>query len=170
MSLSEFEKALELAPENSKWSTIALPSVAKAAFDAGENQKAQFYAEELVSRGCQQFEFRANKNNVMRGYFIHQGNLLLGRLALGRGDIEEAKRHLMLAITPPDCNPLILIPPSGPNASLAKALLQIGERDCVIQYFQQCAQLWLTGRDVLARWISDIQNKKMPNFGGNLFY
>ncbi|WP_161625867.1 tetratricopeptide repeat protein [Singulisphaera acidiphila] len=167
---SEFEQALELATENTRWSNLALPSVARAAFEAGEIHKAQFYAEELVSRGCQQFKFRTNKNNLMRGGFIHQGNLLLGRVALAKGDREEAKRHLILAITPPDCDPLILVSASGPSASLANDLLQIGERDCVIQYFQQCAQLWPTGRDVLVRWISDIQNKKTPNFGGNLIY
>jgi tetratricopeptide (TPR) repeat protein len=150
VSLSQFEKSLELAPENSTWSKLAWPSVAKAAFDAGEIHKARFYAEELIARGRQPWEINTRNNNFVRGRFLHQGNLILGRLALAEGDREEAKRRLMLAITP--------------------HLLHAGERDCVVQFFQQCAPLWITGRDVLARWIADVQNGKMPNFGANLTY
>lgn len=170
VSLSQFEKSLALAPENSTWSKLAWPSVAKAAFDAGEIHKARFYAEELIARGRQPWEINTRNNNFVRGRFLHQGNLILGRLALAKGDREEAKRRLMLAITPPVNDPLILIPETGPNASLANDLLHAGERDCVVQFFQQCAPLWTTGRDVLARWITDVQNGKIPKFGANLTY
>ena len=48
---------------------------------------------------------------------------------------------------------------------LAKELLEQGEHDAVLQYLQNCVQLWPRGEDVLQIWIADIQHGKMPNFG-----
>jgi len=91
-----------------------------------------------------------------------RANTILGRVALRSGDLQSAKRYL-LDSSGPDSGKEISI--SGPTMILAKELLEQGEHDAVLQYLQNCVQLWPRGEDVLQIWIADIQHGKMPNFG-----
>lgn len=74
-ALAEFEQAQALdTAEKSK--VIRLGYLAKSAFTAGEIEKARYYAEQLLQVGNEHpddWEYR---------YAIHQGNIVLGRIAL----------------------------------------------------------------------------------------
>jgi len=52
--------------------------------------------------------------------------------------------------------------------SLAKELVERGERDTVVKYLEQCRSFWKNAR--LDDWIRTIQEGKTPNFGANLLY
>src|SRR6266404_5865228 len=67
-----------------------LPRLAKAAFAADDYVRAERYAEEALE---------AALHGVFwwTGDAVHQGNIVLGRLAMRRNDIEEAKRRLIAA-------------------------------------------------------------------------
>ena len=52
--------------------------------------------------------------------------------------------------------------------SLAKALLIVGERQTVIEYFDLCRQFW--PRNKLTTWKKEVQEGKIPDFGANLVY
>jgi hypothetical protein len=56
--------------------------------------------------------------------------------------------------------------------SLAKELLEKGERDVVLQYFDLCRRFWSTNINdgKLDRWSQDVKAGKMPSFGANLEY
>jgi len=58
----------------------------------------------------------------------------------------------------------------GPNMHLAKALLEKGERDVVLEYFKRCSTFWKMGEKQLAVWTASVKNGEMPEFGGNLRY
>ena len=58
----------------------------------------------------------------------------------------------------------------GPNVSLAKDLLEKGERDVVIQYLGLCRKFWKLDRGRLDKWIHEIKDGKIPDFGANLVY
>ncbi len=95
----------------------------------------------------------------------HHGNIILGRLALQEGDLQQAKERLLAAATgvrsPCLCS-------FGPNMQLAKELLELGEIAVIIEYLQLCQIFWHSeGPQVL---ISTIQAGEHPYWGPNLYY
>jgi len=67
------------------------------------------------------------------GSAVYHANHVLGMLALGRGDVEAAKRHLIAASRTPGAWALNRAP-YGPDWRLALALLEMGERDTVCEF------------------------------------
>ena len=89
-------------------------------------------------------------------------NTLLGRIALRFGDIAEAKHYLLESARRKTSG---YMPFSAPPLVLAKELLERDQRDAVIEYLQECIVLWPEMEPELQRWIVDIENGKLPNFG-----
>jgi hypothetical protein len=58
----------------------------------------------------------------------------------------------------------------GPNMSLAKDLLQKGERDVVLEHFELCRKFWKMDRGRVDQWSQDVNAGKIPDFGANLVY
>ena len=58
----------------------------------------------------------------------------------------------------------------GPNMSLAKDLLERGEREVVLEYFKLCSAFWKRGADRLDAWTAEIKQGQIPDFGANLDY
>src|SRR5215510_2304765 len=110
-----------------------LSRMAPTALAAGESEKAGDYAKQLLAMAV---DLRRDWNY---GNAIHVGNLVLGEIALDSGDINEAKRYLLLAGDTPGSPQLDSF---GPNMLLAKELLEKGERDVVLKYFEKCGQFW----------------------------
>jgi hypothetical protein len=137
-----------------------LPRLAKAAFAAGDYARAAGYADEALA---------AARHGVFwwTGDAIHQGHIVLGRLALRKGDVEEAKRSLVAAGKTPGSSSLAGI---GPNMQLAKDLLDRGETATVVQYLEECTTFWEGNRGKLKEWIVLIKAGLKPDFGPNLGY
>ena len=140
----------------------ALPDLAKAAVEAGEYMKAEFYARELLAPVV---EVGRNWNS---GNAIHDGNLVIGRVALARDkDVMLAKASLLAAGRTngsPGLNSF------GPNMSLARDLIEAGERDTVLEYFNLCKRFWSLHRGRLDDWSALVKAGRMPDFGANLVY
>ena len=137
-----------------------LARLAKAAFAANEFPRAAVYAQEALD---------ASKHGVFwwTGDAVHQGNIVLGGLALRAGDIEEAKRRLIAAGRTPGSSNLAS---GGPNMQLAKDLLDRGEAATVVQYLEECGTFWDGNRGKLAEWIVLVKAGLKPDFGANLGY
>lgn len=138
-----------------------MTKIAPTAYSANDLQKAKSYSNELLVL-AEQF-----RNNWNYGNATHVANLVLGRVALASGDIEAAKAYLLESgktIGSPQLNSF------GPNMTLAKALLEKGERDVVLEYFKLCANFWEMGRDRLDAWAAAVKEGETPNFGANLLY
>ncbi|MGD0511250.1 MAG: hypothetical protein ABSA33_05415 [Candidatus Micrarchaeaceae archaeon] len=125
-----------------------LPQVAKLAFWAGDINKAEEYAAEAV-------RLEPPGDPFSDGEATHDGNMVLGLVALQRGDIERAKVHLLESAR---ANVTGAMRMTGPNLSLASELLQRNERDVVIRYLQECSRFWVVGRKALDAWIVKIRN------------
>ena len=54
--------------------------------------------------------------------------------------------------------------------SLAKELLEEGERSTVLKYFELCRIFWKTHDKDLNEWKDLVAKGKIPNFGANLDY
>ena len=98
---------------------------------------------------------------------IHESNLILGRVALRRGDLKSAGVYLLAATRVQGKGPLSSF---GPNMMLARELLEKGERDVVLEYFRLCGAFWSYDLGQLARWTQQVKAGEMPDFGANVVY
>jgi TonB family protein len=134
----------------------ALNSLAKAALDAGAAEKAAAYANELLAAAAQHPE------DWNYGNAVHDGHTTLGLLAIRQGEVDKASQHLLESAPiagSPQLNSF------GPSMSLAKELLDKGERGAVLQYFSLCRTFWKMGAQSLDAWSEAVRNGKTPNFG-----
>ena len=138
---------------------IALSAAAKSAFVFGKTEDARSYASELLALDE---KFKGAVGNA-----VHDGNLVLGRIAALEGQMEEAK-HCLLEAGKTAGSPALGT--FGPNMSLARDLLQNGEQETVLQYFDLCRKFWGSGNDKLTQWTEEVRAGTMPDFGANLFY
>jgi hypothetical protein len=141
---------------------FALGDAAKLSFAFGQTEHAQGFATELLALGE---KFKGEPWSGKSGDAVHAGNLVLGRLALEAGAVEDAKRYLLAAGTSSGSP---VLGSFGPNMSLARELLERGERETVLQYFEGCAQFWKTEK--LQQWTDEINAGRIPSFGANLIY
>jgi len=139
----------------------ALDDAAKESFVAGKIEDARKDATELLSLAS---NYVSNWNY---GNAIQDGNLVLGRIAVSEGRIEDAKQYLLAAGKSKGSPQMDSF---GPNMSLAKDLLEKGERDTVLQYFELCRKFWTMDYSKLDDWSQDVKAGKIPDFGANLVY
>jgi hypothetical protein len=126
-----YRKADTLDPD---WN--ALPSLPMAEFEAGDDQAAARDARRLLDR------VNASPN------FVNLGHVILGRVALARGDVAQAKADLMASLPP--------IPPTfsfEPNRTLAQDLVDFGERDIVVQFFERSREYWKNDQGAIDHYI-----------------
>ena len=106
--------------------------IAFAAMGAGEFDKAKQMANELLKNNSDTF-------SLNYGNTIHKSNTTLGRVALRENNLEKAKEYLIKSvagITSPQLSSF------GPSYILAKELLELGEKDIVLQYLDLVANIW----------------------------
>lgn len=153
-ALEQYEIAYKLSNDIER--DFLLQSLAKAALEANKPQKAKEYAEKMLSQNNSSWNYENN---------IHHGNIILGRIALTLDNLNEAKKRLINAGKThgsPQLNSF------GPNMTLAKELLQKGEKDVVLEYFELCSKFWKSGKDRLHKWSIVVNDGKIPDFGHNL--
>lgn len=161
-AVEQMEKGLAHTTDP-KWRKGSLSALSKAAFNAGAFDKAEKHAKELLALA------EAHAGDPTYGDAVHDGNVVLGRLALRRNDVRKAKEHLARAAEGAT-EASGTLSSFGPNVSLANDLLERGEKDAVIAYFEACKKFWTYPRNPLDRWIAEVRAGKKPNFGGNLNY
>ena len=159
-ALAAFEKA-QAAEHEDVFKFYRLDKLAKAAFKAGEVEKAAGYAGESL-KAAARFPKDWNYGNA-----IHHGNNVLGRIALKQGDLKLAAEYLLKAGATSGSPQLGSF---GPNMSLAKDLLGKDQREPVLQYFELCRKFWEMGGERLDRWTKEVNAGLAPDFGGNLAY
>lgn len=151
-ALDEYEKYLRLAGETrpgpAEWVAMA-----EAAFAAGNFPKATDWA----LRGLR-LTSRYDRGEVADE--IHHGCNLLGRLALRDGQPALARAYLLAAGRVPSS---AVLGSFGPDMTLAKRLLEQGDRAAVLRYLTLCEQLsWRNDR--LKEWKQQIIDGKEPLF------
>jgi tetratricopeptide (TPR) repeat protein len=130
-ALSQKESQIE---KNSRFNPHDLQNLAALAFATNDYEKAELVATRLVAIATEHHDGRSDY-----GDGIHDGNSILGRIAVRRGDISAAKTFLWKAsqsLGSPSLNSF------GPDMDLAQDLLEIGERKSVIDYLWACHRFW----------------------------
>ena len=155
-----YERAYRLQ-SNDQEKRMLISRLATSAFEAGEVQTAQVWALEALN------DTATARSDWSVANSVHHAHIILGRIALRGGDLAEARKHLIQASQSQGSPQLDSF---GPNMMLAKELLEKGERDAVIQYFQECASFWKDDRGKLVQWAAIVREGGIPNFGANLVY
>ena len=140
---------------------IGLPTVGERAFRRRKVEAAKTRALELLEIAEQAPSDRNYGNS------IHKAHLLLGRIALARGDTALVETELLASARvrgSPQLNSF------GPSMQLALELLNAGREDTVLDYFRLCEKFWEMGSIQLQRWSRDARGGRLPEFGGNLLY
>jgi tetratricopeptide (TPR) repeat protein len=158
-AFEQYEKAYGL-PLNEFQKLSLLQELSKTAVEAGDLVKAKTYAKELLT------DAENSKFKWTNLEDLHDGNMVLGRVALRSGDLEGAKQYLLKAGEAPGSGNYSAF---GPNMSLAKDLLEKGETQTVLQYFELCSHFWKNKKQLDA-WTATVKDGKIPNFCGNLRY
>jgi hypothetical protein len=159
--LHRAQAQLSSASLSSQQRFYLLGDAAKAAVELGSVSSAEAYANELLQL-APQFPRDWNYGNA-----IHDGHMVLGRVALRRGDLARARAELMASSSTPGSPQLDSF---GPNMSLARDMLREGERDSVLRYLDQCGSFWVDGRSRLRLWSRLIEYHLRPDFGANLLF
>ncbi len=155
-AMAEFNA--EAAVDPTAVSALPPSTYARIAVEAGELDKAQASAERCLAQVAT-LEFKDAG--------IHECNLILGRVALRRGDLKRAGEYLLAAANVEGKGALSSF---GPNMMLARELLEKGQRDIVLEYFRRCSKFWSYDRGQLARWAEQVRAGEIPQFGANLVY
>jgi hypothetical protein len=137
-----------------------LATMAKLALTASAWNDARRYAQELLDAADDPRDWNF-------GTAIFYGNMVLGQVALHDGDRTAARTHLLASGKTrgsPQLNSF------GPNMSLAKDLLELGETDAVLSFFNLCGIFWKNDHGALARWKAAVAAGRIPDFGANLVY
>lgn len=108
-----------------------------------------------------------NRDSTNYGNAIHQGNTLLGLVALEHHRIDHAAKFLLKAARTPGSRQLKAF---GPNMLLAQKLLEVGQHNTVLHYLDECRSLWMLNFGQLWHWRRQIVRGRTPNFGANLSY
>ena len=148
-ALVEFDGAFEVADEPGGGGFLQL--AAEVAVVANEIDRAREYADLMLDsdpHGSRHY-----------GDHVHHGNITLGKIALAQGDVQAATSYLLIAASTPGSQRLRGM---GPDMTLAKELLEKGERDAVLQYFDECARFWERGQDRLKEWAIVVRGGGIP--------
>ena len=149
-ALEHFDRAYGLADNDIARNGI-LGGRAQAAFAAGRYDLAEQHAQAMLD---------AEPVLGPDGDLLHEGNTMLGRVALIDGDVERAKSHLLASGNVPTSP---VLGSFGPSMSLASELLALGHREVVLEYFDLCAGFW--DRAELRVWRAAITAGTAPHFG-----
>lgn len=149
MAMELFQRAYELA-ENNVERVGLLGRLAEAAFLAHRYQDARAFATAMLS---------GENRDAISEWGVHRAHIVLGRLALIDDDVTRAKYHLQEAGK-------VAGSPSldgfDPEVSLAAELLERGETDVVLAYFELWSKFWPT--DELAEWTALVKDGRTPDW------
>lgn len=129
-----------------------LDDLAEIAFDIGEWEIARKAAQKSVAQARKYRDWYT-------GNAIHDGNTILGRLALMEGDIKKALFYLKEASKTPGSPQLNSF---GPNMVLAQDLLKQGHRKQVVSYLKACRKFWKGQSSRLDACIKAIERGETP--------
>jgi len=124
-----------------------LRDLPKQALDAGALDKASSYATELLQSANEHKDWDY-------GDAIYTGSMVLGLVALRQGNVAEARRYLLESGKTPGSP---VLGSFGPDLTLARELLEKGERDAVLEFLTLCKGFWKMGADRLDSMTAEVR-------------
>lgn len=150
----ELQLALELTTEGEERAQILI-ELAELALNAGDLDMSHSHAAAILKTGV------FSVNSFARVFYEYAGHMIMGRVALARGDIFAAKEHLLNSMQRVIQNPIqghfLGIFGKPPRLALAKELMQHGETDAVIHFFKLCSIIWESESERFSHLIAELK-------------
>ena len=150
-ALTECELAISLSKHRNDFYDYSL--LPELEYFAGNFDSAVMTSKKLLTIA------QRKRNHWNSGNAINNAHTFLGLVALKRGKLLLAKRHLLKsaidAVSPQTQS-------FGPNKLLAAELIDAGESFAVIEYWDHCARFWKSGRNRVEDWRQKIQSGVNP--------
>ena len=153
LSLAEYEIAQKL-DRSVQGRYTRLLYLAEAAIDAGESEKAQAYARELIERsspGRNQFPVYGDAH--------HTAHVVLARVALRAKDVAGASKHLVIAGKAAAAERISF---SRPALEFSAELLEAGAGEAVADYLTQAKIFAPRDAGRFEGWIDQIRRGEKP--------
>ena len=128
------------------------------ALEAGDTERATGWAHE-VARIPEVLAQLPRDPGPLDPWPHRIGNVVLGRIALDRGDLDEAERRLELAGRHP---PGALLS-RFPDFVLAHEMLERHRTQPVLSYLEACRDMWIIGEEQIDGWLADISRGHRPD-------
>jgi len=106
-------------------------------------------------------------DNQLSGRATFDANLALGSVALREGDKKAAGQYLIAAA---EAKGMPSLGSFGPNMTLARDLLNAGEKDTVLEFFRLMVISWPRESVQLGEWADRVRAGGKPDFGVYLMY
>ena len=147
--------------ERTLYELWGMQPLAQAAVEEGEIDYAERCAIALLR--VPKVAASATRNSVIRDDRSHEyeAHVILGKVALSRGDVDAAERHLLEAggVDAPSSARRTL----GPDTDLAARLLEDGRSGAVAAYLAGCREFWHPGQAQIDAWLIDLRNDRRPD-------
>lgn len=150
--LSYLEKSLENAKDDEDRLSLAT-KLTRAAFKAGQLDKAKIYATELLAL--------AQTEPEKSGDAHYHGHLTLASIAYEEERFDEACEQILEAAKTQGSPVLRSF---GPDFELIGKLARRGYRDCAREYLKSCQRFWPFGVRLLEDWLILLEEDKLPSF------
>ncbi len=155
-----FAATLAAAQAAEDLETSVLPRLATAELESGDIDAAERDAWRLLQLAA------ANSKEWNHDDLVHAAFTVLGRIALERGHVKEAKARLLESGR---IKGSAVLGSFGPSMKLAQELLAAGEREAVLQYLDLCRGFWKYDRGRIDRYIALVTSEansgsKAPGF------
>ena len=177
-----FERALKLGHQHPSLITW----LGKAAFDAGNDERAAECGRDLLRQAEEEsrassavsdwpeqgdaFWRRAARERLDRtttrdlatarsdhAFHKHHGHTLLGLVACRQGRVDDAAQHLLAS---GDLTPDYRLSAYGPSLRLIRALLNVGEWECGLDFLRAWKGMWDDSR--IDEWIASVERFQSP--------
>jgi hypothetical protein len=152
--LAEIEQLLPHLDRQSGLVPRLREAASELALALGQIKRARRHAEEMLVSNAG----NAGDPSRRHGDAVHDGHLLLGRIALHADDVARARAHLVLA---GQAGATGFVPMFGPDLRLAQELLARGERDVVVRYLTLARAFW--DREQVDEWIPQLRAGRIPD-------
>jgi len=139
----------------------ALSDLVKQAVRESKFNDAKAIAKEMLSAAAQA------PDNQLSGRATFDANLALGSVALREGDKKAASRYLIAA---GEAKGMPSLGSFGPNMTLARDLLNAGEKDSVLEFFRLMAISWPRETVQFGKWADQVRAGSKPDFSVYLVY
>jgi len=139
--------------------------IAPAAYEAGDLDKAARYASDVMQIPTVAQRGGAPSHVDWGRRERYGAHIVLGKVALRKGDVNAAEYHLVEA-TDASMSSSALFKTSVPDTELAEELLKLGKVDSVVAYLDALRRLWPSQEPRLDEWLSEIRDGRVPDFTG----
>jgi len=153
-ALAGFERLLAADADKQQRFTN-LTDVAISAYGAGYMDRADAVSREMLESAAKL------EKNWNTGNAIYWANIVLGKIYLAKGDLDQSCTYLIRASETCGSPQLDTF---GPEFELCESLANQGRIDASITYLSNCSKFWKSSSGQLRKWQKQLTNGIVPGF------